>query len=121
MAHVLVVDDASFMRTMLRSILEAEGHTVSEASNGLEAIEKVQASDFDLVTMDITMPEMGGIEALEKIIRLKPKQLVVMCTAMGQDSMVAQAIQAGARDFIVKPFQVDRIRDAINKLELTSV
>ncbi|WP_274363611.1 response regulator [Paenibacillus thermotolerans] len=116
MAKVLVVDDAAFMRMMLKDILHKNGHeVVGEAANGFEAVQMYQQLKPDLVTMDITMPEMEGVEALKQIRKKDPNAKVVMCSAMGQQMMVLQAIQAGARDFIVKPFQPDRVLGAVEK------
>ncbi len=115
-AKVLVVDDAAFMRMMLKDILHKNGHeVVGEAANGFEAVQMYQQLKPDLVTMDITMPEMEGVEALKQIRKKDPNAKVVMCSAMGQQMMVLQAIQAGARDFIVKPFQPDRVLGAVEK------
>jgi two-component system chemotaxis response regulator CheY len=116
MAKILVVDDAAFMRMMLKDILVKGGHeVVGEAANGLEAIDQYGKLKPDLVTMDITMPEMEGIEALKRIKTDDPKATIIMCSAMGQQGMVVQAIQAGAKDFVVKPFQSDRVLEAIAK------
>jgi two-component system chemotaxis response regulator CheY len=116
MANILIVDDAAFMRMMLRDILIKGGHeVVGEAANGLEAIDKYGKLKPDLVTMDITMPEMEGIEALKRIKTDDPKARIIMCSAMGQQGMVVQAIQAGAKDFVVKPFQGDRVLEAVSK------
>jgi two-component system chemotaxis response regulator CheY len=116
MANILIVDDAAFMRMMLKDILTKGGHQViGEAVNGIEAIEQYRKLTPDLVTMDITMPEMEGIEALKHIKEQDPKARVIMCSAMGQQGMVVQAIQAGAKDFIVKPFQTERVLDAVSK------
>ena len=116
MARILVVDDAAFMRMMLRDILTKLGHEVIEACNGLDAISKYNEVKPDLVTMDITMPELDGIGALKKIKEADPNALVIMCSAMGQQAMVIDAIQSGAKDFIVKPFQADRVQEAISKV-----
>lgn len=117
MANILVVDDAAFMRMMLKDILSKGGHqVVGEAANGLEAIDQYDKLKPDLVTMDITMPQMEGIEALKRIKQNDPKARVVMCSAMGQQLMVVQAIQAGAKDFVVKPFQAERVLEAIQKV-----
>lgn len=117
MAKILVVDDAAFMRKMVGDILQDGGHEIiSEASNGVEAIEKYTTFKPDLVTMDITMPEMEGIEALKKIIKLDPKAKIIMVSAMGQQIMVINAIQSGAKDFIVKPFQSDRVLAAVDNV-----
>ena len=116
MAKILVVDDAAFMRMMLKDILTKLGHEVIEACNGLEAVAKYNEIKPNLVTMDITMPEMDGLEALKKIRSSDPSAVIVMCSAMGQQAMVIDAIQSGAKDFIVKPFQPDRVQEAINKV-----
>ncbi len=117
MAHrILVVDDAAFMRMMIKDILTKNGfEVVGEAGDGAEAVEKYKELKPDLVTMDITMPEMDGITSLKKIKEIDPDAKVIMCSAMGQQAMVIDAIQAGAKDFIVKPFQADRVLEAINK------
>jgi two-component system, chemotaxis family, chemotaxis protein CheY len=113
---VLIVDDAAFMRMMIKEILSKNGYTiVGEASDGAQAVEKYKELGPDLVTMDITMPEMDGIAALKEIKKLDPNARVIMCSAMGQQAMVIDAIQAGAKDFIVKPFQADRVLEAIKK------
>ena len=114
--RVLVVDDAAFMRMMVKDILSKNGYEiVGEAENGMKALEKYQELKPDLVTMDITMPEMDGITAVKEIKKVDPAAKVVMCSAMGQQAMVIESIQAGARDFIVKPFQADRVLEAIRK------
>jgi two-component system chemotaxis response regulator CheY len=113
---VLIVDDAAFMRMMIKEILSKNGYTVvGEASDGAQAVEKYKELGPDLVTMDITMPEMDGIAALKEIKKIDPNARVIMCSAMGQQAMVIDAIQAGAKDFIVKPFQADRVLEAIKK------
>lgn len=115
-ANILIVDDAAFMRMMIKEILTKNGYSVvGEASDGSQAVEKYKELKPDLVTMDITMPEMDGIQALKEIRRLDASARVIMCSAMGQQAMVIDAIQAGARDFIVKPFQADRVIEAIRK------
>ncbi|WP_297436577.1 response regulator [uncultured Clostridium sp.] len=117
MAKVLIVDDAAFMRMMVKDILTKNGfEVIGEASNGLKAIEMYKQERPDVVTMDITMPEMDGIEAVKAIKAYDPTAKIIMCSAMGQQSMVMDAIKAGARDFIVKPFQADRVLEAINKV-----
>lgn len=114
---VLVVDDTAFMRIMMRTILEELGYEViAEAKNGKEAVDEYTKRRPDIVTMDITMPEMDGVEALREIRRLDPKAKVIMCSAMGQRDMVLDAISFGARDFVVKPFQKDRIQEAVSKM-----
>lgn len=113
---ILVVDDAAFMRMMLKDILTKNGfEVVGEAENGKVAVEKYKELNPDLVTMDITMPEMDGIEAVKAIKAFNPNARVVMCSAMGQQAMVIDSIQAGAKDFIVKPFQPDRVIEAVRK------
>ena len=113
---VLICDDAAFMRMMIKDILTKNGYNVvGEAENGLKAVEKYQETKPDLVLMDITMPEMDGIQALKKIKQADPNASVVMCSAMGQQAMVIESIQSGARDFIVKPFQPDRVLEAVKK------
>ncbi|HWR07528.1 response regulator [Sporomusa sp.] len=114
--RVLVVDDAAFMRMMIKDILSKNGYdVVGEAENGLKALEKYQELKPDLTTMDITMPEMDGITAVKEIKKVDPAAKVIMCSAMGQQAMVIEAIQSGARDFIVKPFQPDRVLEAVRK------
>ncbi len=117
MARVMVVDDAAFMRMMMKDILTKNGfEVVAEAPNGVKAVEMYKVEKPDIVTMDITMPEMDGIQALKAIKEIDPAAKIVMCSAMGQQSMVLDAIKAGARDFIVKPFQADRVLEAIRKV-----
>ena len=114
---VLLVDDAAFMRMMLKDILSKNGYSVvGEAENGIKAIEKYNELRPDLVMLDITMPEMDGIKAAKGIKTADPNATIVMCSAMGQQAMVIESIQAGARDFIVKPFQPDRVLDAVKKV-----
>ena len=114
--NILICDDAAFMRMMIKDILGKNGFNVAgEAENGLIAVEKYKELSPDLVLMDITMPEMDGIQALRKIKEFDANAKVVMCSAMGQQAMVIEAIQAGAKDFIVKPFQADRVIEAVNK------
>ncbi|MVO99148.1 MULTISPECIES: response regulator [Paenibacillus] len=114
--RILIVDDAAFMRMMIRDILSKNGYeVVGEGNDGVQAVEKFKELRPDLVTMDITMPEMDGINALKEIKKIDPNAKVIMCSAMGQQAMVIDAIQAGAKDFIVKPFQADRVIEAIKK------
>ena len=114
--RILIVDDAAFMRMMIKEILTKNGFVVvGEASDGVQAVDKYKELKPDLVTMDIMMPEMDGIQALKEIRKLDNAAKVIMCSAMGQQAMVIDAIQAGARDFIVKPFQADRVIEAIRK------
>jgi len=115
--RVLIVDDAAFMRMMLKNILAQNGYEiVGEASNGLEAVTLYKELKPDLVTMDIIMPEMGGITAVKEIRGFDSEAKIIMCSAMGQQAMVIESIQAGAKDFIVKPFQPDRVLEAVKKV-----
>lgn len=117
MASVLIVDDTLFMRASIKQMLEANGHSVAgEASNGVEAIERFAAVKPDVILMDITMPDMDGLEALRRIKEIDPSAKVVMCTAMGQQAMVAKAVELGAQQFIVKPFQPERLIAAIDSV-----
>jgi two-component system, chemotaxis family, chemotaxis protein CheY len=116
MARVLVVDDAAFMRKMVSDALTKGGHeVVGEAGNGVEAISQFQALKPDLMTLDITMPEKDGLAALADIMAADPSAKVVMCSALGQESKVLEAIKLGAKDFVVKPFQPDRVIEAVAK------
>ncbi|WP_416147844.1 response regulator [Salipaludibacillus sp. HK11] len=116
MAKLLITDDAAFMRMTLKKMVTDAGYeVVAEAENGLRAVELFEEHRPDIVTMDITMPEMNGIEALQKIKQIDPKAKVLMCSAMGQQNMVVDAIQKGAIDFIVKPFDQNRIKEALEK------
>ena len=116
MGGILIVDDAAFMRMMIKDILTKNGYEVAgEAENGVVAVENYGAIQPELVIMDITMPEMDGIEAVKKIKAGDPSAKIIMCSAMGQQAMVIDAIQAGARDFIVKPFQPERVIEAVKK------
>ncbi len=114
---VLICDDAIFMRTMIGDILRQAGfEVVGEAENGQQAVEKYRALRPDFVTMDIVMPDMGGIDAVREIIREDPQAKILMCSAMGQQALVIEAIQAGARDFVVKPFQPSRVLEAVQRV-----
>ena len=116
MARVLVVDDAAFMRKMVSDALTSGGHEiVGEASNGVEAFSQFQALKPDVMTLDITMPEKDGLAALKDILAFDPTAKVVMCSALGQESKVLESIKAGAKDFVVKPFQADRVLEAVGK------
>lgn len=116
MKNVMVVDDAAFMRMMLKDILTGAGYNViGEAENGAVAVNKYKELSPDLVLMDITMPEMDGVSAVKKIRGLDPGAKIIMCSAMGQQAMVLESIQAGAKDFVVKPFQAERIIEAVGK------
>ncbi|MBP5198096.1 MAG: response regulator [Lachnospiraceae bacterium] len=115
--NILICDDAAFMRMMIKDILTKNGYNVAgEAENGVKAVEKFKEVSPDLVLMDITMPEMDGIQALKEIKKMEPGALVIMCSAMGQQAMVIESIQAGAKDFIVKPFQAERVIEAVKKV-----
>ncbi|MBQ3560014.1 MAG: response regulator [Agathobacter sp.] len=115
--NILICDDAAFMRMMIKDILSKNGYNVvGEAENGAVAVEKYTELKPDLVLMDITMPEMDGIQALKKIKEKDGNASVIMCSAMGQQAMVIESIQAGAKDFIVKPFQADRVLEAVKKV-----
>jgi len=110
---VLVVDDAAFMRMMLRDILGGEGYVVHEAVNGRDAVEKYASVHPDLVTMDITMPEMDGLEAIRRIRREDPGARVLVVSAMGQQQLIVEALEAGALDFVVKPFQPAKVLEKV--------
>lgn len=115
MANVLIVDDAAFMRSRLKTLVAAEGHEVQEAANGREAVMMYAKNRPELVLMDITMPNLDGIGALKEIKALSPKATVVMCSALGQQSMVMEATKAGASDFIVKPFQAEKVVEVLKR------
>ena len=115
--NILICDDAAFMRMLIKDILTKNGYNiVGEAENGAKAVEKYAELKPDLVLMDITMPEMDGIEALKKIKAADANASIIMCSAMGQQAMVIESIQSGAKDFIVKPFQADRVLEAVQKV-----
>lgn len=115
--RVLIVDDAAFMRMMIKNIIIKSGYEVAgEAENGNVAFELYRELKPDIVTMDITMPEADGIEGIKKIIAFDPKAKIIVCSAMGQQSLVLEAIQAGAKDFIVKPFQQERLLQALERV-----
>ena len=115
--NILICDDAAFMRMMIKDILTKNGYNVvGEAENGAKGVEKYNELKPDLVLMDITMPEMDGIAALKAIKASDPGATVIMCSAMGQQAMVIESIQSGAKDFIVKPFQADRVIEAVKKV-----
>jgi two-component system chemotaxis response regulator CheY len=116
MARVLVVDDAAFMRKMVSDVLVQGGHEiVGEAGDGKEAVARFQELKPEVMTLDITMPEKDGLTALKEIIELDPSARVVMCSALGQETKVLESIKAGAKDFVVKPFQPDRVLEAVGK------
>lgn len=116
MARILVADDAAFMRMRLSNLLTEAGHTVLEATNGAEAVEQYRQQRPDLVLLDITMPVMDGLAAIEAIRGIDPQARIVVCSSLGQQSIVLKAIQSGARDFIVKPFQPDRVLGAVDRV-----
>lgn len=118
MSKIMIVDDAVFMRMMLKDIITktTKHEVIAEAGNGAEAVEKYKLIEPDLVLLDITMPEMDGIQALKKIKAINPSANIVMCSAMGQQSMVIEAIKSGAKDFVVKPFAAERVCEAIGKV-----
>jgi two-component system chemotaxis response regulator CheY len=116
--RILIVDDAAFMRMMIKNIVIKNGYeVVGEAENGEVAFELYKELKPDVVTMDITMPEVNGIEGIKKICKFDPQAKIIVCSAMGQETMVMEAIQAGAKDFIVKPFQQDRILQALEGVQ----
>lgn len=116
-ARILIVDDAKFMRLTLTNILKKTEHeVVGEADNGLKGVKLYRELQPDIVTMDITMPEMNGIEAVKEIRSEFPEAKIIMCSAMGQQKMVVEAIEAGAKDFLVKPFDEHRVIGAINRV-----
>lgn len=116
MAKILIVDDAEFLRVRISKMLNGEGFEVIEADNGARALEKYKEIHPDLVLMDVTMPEMDGLTALKAIREIDPQARVIMLTALGQESVVLDAIKSGAKDFIVKPFEQDRVMGAIKKI-----
>ncbi len=116
MAKILVVDDAIYVRSKSMKLLSESGYEVAEAANGAEAVNKYQEEKPDLVLMDITMPVMDGITAVKEIKKVDPSAKVVMCTALGQQSMVIEAIRAGAKDFLVKPYQPDRVLATVKRI-----
>ena len=118
MSHsVLVCDDAIFMRTMISDILSQAGYeVVGEAETGTQAVERFKELNPDFVTMDIVMPDMGGIDAVREIMKIAPSAKILMCSAMGQQALVIEAIQAGAKDFVVKPFQPSRVLEAVQRV-----
>ena len=117
MARILVTEDTAFMRTLLKGMLTELGHeVVGEAENGKVSVEKYDILHPDIVTMDITMPEMDGLEALKEIKMYNPEAKVIMCSALGQKRLVLEAIQAGAKDFLIKPFTKERVEEALAKL-----
>ncbi|OGL43822.1 MAG: two-component system response regulator [Candidatus Schekmanbacteria bacterium RBG_13_48_7] len=115
--RVLIVDDAIFMRSMLKDILVRHGFkVVGEAENGKDAVEKYKEVNPDMVTMDIVMPQMNGIESVKEILKHDPKAWIVMCSALGQEALVTESIEAGAKDFIVKPFSPDKVVKIITQV-----
>ena len=114
---ILIVDDAVFMRNMIKDIFSSDQfHVVGEASNGIEAVERFNELNPDITTMDIVMPHKSGIDAVREIISGNPSAKIIMCSALGQESMVMEAIEAGAADFIVKPFKAEKVLEIVNKV-----
>lgn len=117
MNRVLIADDASFMRQMIRDIIDSEGYeVVGEATDGMEVVDKFKELHPDVVMMDIVMPKRSGIDAVKAIMEIAPKATVVMCSALGQETLVMEAIQAGAKDFIVKPFKPEAVLATLKKV-----
>ena len=117
MTRILVADDASFMRQMIREIVEGDGYeVVGEASDGIEAVEEYKKLQPQLVTMDIVMPRCSGIDAVRRILELDPAAKVVMCSALGQESLVNEALEAGASGFVVKPFKPEAVLETLNQV-----
>ncbi|MHC1635330.1 MAG: response regulator [Candidatus Methanospirareceae archaeon] len=117
MARILIADDSAFARLLLRNIFEASGHeVVGEAEDGEEAIRKFELLKPDIVTLDIIMPKMDGIEVVKKIMKMKPDATVIMCTAVGQKVKVLEAMKAGAKGYIVKPFKAEKVVEEVNKV-----
>ena len=116
MPRILIVDDAAFVRMRCARALGEKGYQVSEAANGMEALQKYEENMPDVVLMDITMPYMDGITTLKKLIELDPKAKVAMVTVMGQQSVMIEALKSGAKDFVVKPFDAGRVLSAVEKL-----
>ena len=116
MAKILIVDDAEFLRVRITKMLSGDGYTVFEAENGVKAVATYKEVRPDVVLMDVTMPEMDGLTALKEIRAFDPQARVVMLTALGQESVVLEAVKSGARDFVVKPFERERVMNAIHKL-----
>lgn len=115
MPKVLIADDAAFIRMKLKKVLEELGHEVVEAANGAEAVQRFQEHNPALVLLDITMPEMDGLAALKSIMEMNSSARVIMVSALGQESVVMQALQTGAKDFVVKPFQPDQIKQVVQR------
>ncbi len=116
MVRVLVVDDLSFMRMVQKDILSGNGYdVVGEASDGLEAVEMYESLKPDIVLMDITMPKMNGLDAVNRILAADPQAKIIICSALGQQKLIVEAIKTGIKDFIVKPFKADRLLSAIAK------
>lgn len=116
MARILVVDDAAFMRKVVSDALASGGHEViGEAANGTQAVARFQELHPELITLDITMPEMDGLAALAEIMTIDPAARVLMCSALGQETKVIESIKLGAKDFVVKPFQAERLLEAVGK------
>ena len=116
MSNLLIVDDEQSYRQLLSLVFESEGHSVRTAMNGREALEILQQQFAELIISDVRMPDMDGITAVKEIRKIDPAAMIIMCSAMGQQAMVIDAIQAGAKDFVVKPFQPERVLEAVRKV-----
>ena len=116
MSKILIVDDAAFMRMRCAKLLAENGFEVAEAADGAEALTKYKEHKPDAVLLDITMPNMDGLSTLKELLKIDPGARIAMVTAMGQQSMVMEALKTGARDFVVKPFEADRVLAALNKI-----
>jgi two-component system chemotaxis response regulator CheY len=115
--RVLLADDALFMREMIREIIEPDGfEVIGEATDGIEAVEQFRRLQPDIVTMDIVMPRLSGIDAVERIVQLDPSAKIIMCSALGQEALVMEALKAGAKDFVVKPFKPEDVLGTLNKV-----
>ncbi len=115
-ARIVLADDLAFMRMVQKDVLTENGYEiVSEATNGLEAVERYKELKPDLIVLDITMPDMNGLEAMKKILAIDPRARIVICSALGQQNLIVEAIKAGIKDFIVKPFKAERLLSAIGK------
>lgn len=117
MANIIVVDDSLFMRQILKELITGMGHVIiGEAEDGYEAVLKYSELRPDMITMDINMPKMSGVTALKEILKIDPEAKVLICSALGQQSMITESIRAGAKDFVVKPIQDERVMEAIKKI-----
>ncbi|MGM5482515.1 MAG: response regulator [Nanobdellota archaeon] len=116
MTSVMVVDDSIFIRNILKDMLKRLGiDDVSEASDGLEAVENARSGNYDLIFMDVMMPKMDGLQAIKEIIALNPEQKIVVCTSAGQDKISNEAIESGAKELVLKPFDLEEVKGVVNK------